>query len=133
MRRLRQMLARFGQSERGAAAVEFALVCMPLVLLSVGVVEFGRAFNVQNDLAYAADVGTRAMLVHKDISPAQVESAIREAFTGGTSSDLETHFGTEIVGERTFRTITLVYPLSLGVPGLTSKTFSLSVERRLPM
>ncbi|HKU29947.1 MAG TPA: TadE/TadG family type IV pilus assembly protein, partial [Arthrobacter sp.] len=41
-------------SERGAAAVEFALVAPILVLLVLGIMEFGRAYNAQVSLTNAA-------------------------------------------------------------------------------
>jgi Flp pilus assembly protein TadG len=52
-------IARRRRSERGAAAVEFAIV-MPLVLLLVcGIVDFGRMLNVQITLSAAAREGAR--------------------------------------------------------------------------
>ena len=47
------------RSERGAAAVEFALVLPVLIVLVLGIVEFGRAFQVQSTLAAAAREGVR--------------------------------------------------------------------------
>jgi len=48
------------RSDRGAAAVEFALVAPILILLVVGIAEFGRAYNVQNSLSAAAREGVRS-------------------------------------------------------------------------
>jgi Flp pilus assembly protein TadG len=50
--------------ERGAAAVEFALILPILLLLVLGLVEFGRAFNVQISLTNAAREGARYMAIH---------------------------------------------------------------------
>lgn len=38
-------------SDRGAAAVEFALVVPILILLVLGIAVFGRAYNIQSGLA----------------------------------------------------------------------------------
>jgi Flp pilus assembly protein TadG len=45
--------------ERGAAAVEFALLLPVLLLLVFGIVDFGRALNAQITLTQAAGEGVR--------------------------------------------------------------------------
>ena len=57
MRRLR----RLGRSEGGAAAVEFAAVLGPLLLLIFGVFEFGRLLWVREALQETAMAGARCM------------------------------------------------------------------------
>ena len=47
--------------ERGAAAVEFALIMPVLLALVLGVVEFGHAYSVQTQLSGAAREGVRSM------------------------------------------------------------------------
>jgi Flp pilus assembly protein TadG len=60
-------------SERGAAAVEFALVLPILIMLLLGIVEFGRIFNVQVSVTNAAREGARVMAIEND--PAQAAAA----------------------------------------------------------
>ena len=48
-----------GSSERGAVAVEFALILPLLVMLVFGIVDFGRAYNAQITLTQAAREGAR--------------------------------------------------------------------------
>jgi Flp pilus assembly protein TadG len=50
-------------SERGAVAVEFALVAPILIMLLLGIMEFGRAYSVQATLTNAAREGVRAMAI----------------------------------------------------------------------
>ena len=52
------------RSERGAAAVEFALVVPVLLLLLLGIIEFGRAYNTQISLTHAARETARHMVIH---------------------------------------------------------------------
>ena len=47
--------------DRGAAAVEFALVAPLFLLLVFGVVDFSRAFSIQLTLSDAAAEGTRTL------------------------------------------------------------------------
>ncbi|WP_298585390.1 TadE/TadG family type IV pilus assembly protein [uncultured Kocuria sp.] len=51
------------RSERGAAAVEFALVVPILLALVLGIMEFGRAYNAQISLTHAARETARTMAI----------------------------------------------------------------------
>ncbi|BDE58842.1 pilus assembly protein [Rhodococcus hoagii] len=59
------------RSESGAAAVEFALVVPILILLVLGIIEFGRAYNIQNSLSAAAREGVRVMAISKNATAAK--------------------------------------------------------------
>ena len=63
--------------ERGATAVEFAFIVPLLVLLVLGIAEFGHAFQVQGTLSAAAREGVRMMALQND--PAAARQAVRNA------------------------------------------------------
>jgi Flp pilus assembly protein TadG len=63
--------------ERGATAVEFAFIVPLLLLLVLGIAEFGHAFQVQGTLSAAAREGARAMALRND--PAAARAAVRDA------------------------------------------------------
>ena len=56
---MRRRLARSAARDRGAAAVEFALLLPVLLLLVFGIIDFGRALNAQITLTQAAREGAR--------------------------------------------------------------------------
>ena len=63
------------RSERGASAVEFAFIVPLLLLLAVGIAEFGRAFQVQGTMSAAAREGVRTMALQND--PAAARATVR--------------------------------------------------------
>jgi Flp pilus assembly protein TadG len=65
------------REQRGASAVEFALIVPLLVLLVLGIAEFGHAFQVQGTLSAAAREGVRAMALQND--PAAARAVVRNA------------------------------------------------------
>jgi Flp pilus assembly protein TadG len=65
------------RSERGATAVEFAMIMPLLIVLVLGIAEFGRAFQVQGTLSAAAREGVRLMALQND--PAAARTAVRNA------------------------------------------------------
>lgn len=56
---MRRPTARNAPRDRGAAAVEFALLLPLLLLLLFGIIDFGRALNAQITLTQAAREGAR--------------------------------------------------------------------------
>jgi Flp pilus assembly protein TadG len=67
------------RSERGATAVEFAFIVPLLLVLVIGIVEFGHAFQVQGTLSAAAREGVRAMALRND--PVDARAVARNAAT----------------------------------------------------
>ena len=59
------------RGERGAAAVEFALILPILILLVLGLIEFSRVYNIQISLSNAAREGARTMAVQNSLSIAR--------------------------------------------------------------
>jgi len=68
-------------TDHGAAAVEFALVAILLLMLVFGIAEFGRMWLLQSSLSAAARDGARTMAVKNDQDEA--EAAAEAVFTSG--------------------------------------------------
>jgi len=75
------------RKERGAVAVEFALVLPLLVLLVAGIADFGRAYYLQTTLSGAAREGVRVMALRNDASAAR--AAARNAASPLALSDAQ--------------------------------------------
>ncbi|MCZ2814849.1 TadE/TadG family type IV pilus assembly protein [Modestobacter sp. VKM Ac-2984] len=74
------MVGRRLRGERGASAVEFAMIVPLLIVLVLGIAEFGHAFSVQGTLSAAAREGARAMALQND------QAAARSAVRGAAST-----------------------------------------------
>jgi len=68
--RFRRRPARRLLGERGAAAVEFALVVPVLLVLLFGIIEFSKALNTQATLSAAAREGARTMITAGTVATA---------------------------------------------------------------
>src|SRR3954470_9221845 len=65
------------RDERGASAVEFAFIVPLLIMLVLGIAEFGHAFQVQGTLSAAAREGVRVMALQND--PVKARDVVRQA------------------------------------------------------
>ena len=80
-----------GHFDRGAAAVEMALVMPLLILMVMGIIDFGRIFNGEIQLSQAAREGARvAALGFSETNVKTRTSAAlnNPAFQGGTATIL---------------------------------------------
>jgi Flp pilus assembly pilin Flp len=57
------VLDRFARDQRGSPAVEFAMIAPILILLVLGIVQFGFAFFTYNEMMNGAREGARRMAV----------------------------------------------------------------------
>lgn len=127
----RAQLHRLAGCASGAAATEFALVGLLLVSLLFGIFEFGRALFLRNQLALAADIATRQILLDPPETGSdldRLEAVIRNAVAfdqGELQVELELPSPERIVP------MTLRYPLTLLVPDPFQKNITLSVDRRI--
>ena len=71
------MHLRRGSREHGASAVEFALILPILVLLLLGIMQFGFIFATQQGLEAAAREGGRLAAIGRDVTSGNVEAAVQ--------------------------------------------------------
>jgi Flp pilus assembly protein TadG len=111
-------------SERGAAAVEFAIVVPVLISLLLGIMEFSRAYNAQASLSAAAREGVRVMAITND--PAASRTAAENtavslnpllADSNITFKNLDTGTTTCSSGSRIAVTITYTLSTLTGIAG----------------
>ncbi|MEV7131410.1 TadE/TadG family type IV pilus assembly protein [Arthrobacter sp. NPDC093128] len=106
-------------SERGAAAVEFAILAPVLVMLLLGITEFGRAYNAQASLSSAAREGVRVMAISNDQAAARTAAKNAAVSLKPALTDANISFGTASCAPNVQMTITISYNLSTmtGVAG----------------
>jgi Flp pilus assembly protein TadG len=122
------MVRRTKRVERGAAAVEMALVLPVLLLLIGGIVDFGRAYFTQIMLTNAAREGARAGIVQGNVVNRANAAGLTTpgwqtpTFTGDCAA---TPTGDIVVSTRA----TFSYFFLSAVPGVTSPTTLTSTAR----
>lgn len=70
---LRRYICRLKKNDRGAAIIEFAIVLPVLVILVLGIIEFGWVLNGYITITGAAREGARAAIVDEDYDKAVKE------------------------------------------------------------
>lgn len=103
-------------SDRGAAALEFALVVPVLLALVLGIIEFGRAYNIQTTLSNAARDGVRVMALENSVTAARTatrNSASPLDLSRATISVTPTSCAATTTTPAGTATVTITYPFEL--------------------
>lgn len=106
--------------EKGAVAVEFALILPVLVLLLFGIIEFGRAYNAYVTVTHAAREGARLAAVG-DFDTQVVEE---RAYPLDVTVEGPTYPNGNVHGEPV--EVSVSYPYQLQIPLWGSLNFDLS-------
>lgn len=123
---------RLARCDKGAASIEFALVGLVAITLFLGIIEFGRSLYMRNEMSYAMDLAERQILTNPTVANADLETVIRNAITFEVPANLQITFGTTSVNGLAFRTVLIRYPVTLLIPGLTTRSFTLKIDRIVP-
>jgi len=130
---VRDWFARLKRCENGAVAVEFALVGLSSIALILGITELGRGLYMRNEMYYAMDLAERKILTNPSVPNTEIETVVRKAITFEAPASLQITFGSKTVNGLIFRTVLISYPVTLLIPGLTSSSFMLKVDRIVPL
>jgi Flp pilus assembly protein TadG len=134
----RRLLRGFTQGrsgERGATAVEFALVAPVFLLFVLGIMDLGRLFYIKNIMQYAVEQAARYVMVNPTISQTALETyAENQAATLFSEITFTADApGTDVVGEVTYRTISADYTFNYMMPLMPVGDVPLNVISRTPV
>ena len=89
----------FRRCQSGAAAIEFAIIALVLVMVCLGVIELGRALFLRNELSFAADFAARKILTDKAEDHEKLSQALLE-YENARRLAPHDPWVLEVVGER---------------------------------
>ena len=98
--------------ESGQAMVEFALILLPLLLLVVGIIQFGIGLNYWLDMNRLANQGARWAVVNAWPNCPRGQAGTCTSATLGPSNSLPTYLKSQAVtsGLKSASTVTVCYP-----------------------
>jgi Flp pilus assembly protein TadG len=113
--------------DRGAAAVEFALVLPLLLLIVFGIIDFGRAYNAQIELTQAAREGVRLAALSQSNVVSRTQAAASPLTSVGVTVTACAAGSTGDAVVKTTYTFTFITPVS-AIAGLFGSSFGTSMS-----
>jgi len=124
------------KSEKGASAVEFALILPILIILVFGIVQFGIAYNNYIALTHAAREGARLAAVNMDeiLGIEEFENRIKESapsvsIESITLSGQDGNIGDSVAVTVTGEVLNIEIPLAGSWPVQLTSTATLRIEQ----
>ena len=126
--RLRRFLRALIRSERGAAAVEMALVATPFLMLLFGIVEIGMIFLISASLENGMDLAARTIRTGQlqtgsAATAAAFQTTICNTF-GWMQSDCTKNLSIDVRTYTTFASVTAPQPVTNGVFNTAALSFT---------
>ena len=137
--------ARLWHSRRAATAVEFALVAPVFLMMTIGVLEMGRAMFIKSAIQFTVEATARYAAVNEpaDLADATIMSAYITSLEV-YAADEYTNSGAGLTGatfvvtredanNRTYMSITGSYDFSVFVPLISIPDITLQSKSRMPV
>ncbi len=127
-RRSKRLLRSLILSERGAAAVEMALVAVPFLMLLFGIVEIGLIFMISTSLENGMDLAARTIRTGQlqtagGATAASFKTTICNSF-GWFQADCNTNLAVDVRTYSTFASVTAPQPVQNKVFNNAALTFT---------
>lgn len=119
------------RAERGATAVEFALVAPVFLLFVLGIADFGRLFWVKNLMQYGAEQTARYAMVTPSATTADL-ATYADGEVGNLQGGISWTVGTETIDGVEYRIITASNTFTFLMPLLNSN-LALEAMSRTPI
>ena len=117
--------------DRGAVMVELALILPILVMLLVGIIEFGRAYSAQVSIQGAAREGARSLALKE--SSGAVDSAVQGAAGSAQVTSVTKAACPAVVSGATtaYATVTVNATFTFSIPFVSLGTKNMSATARM--
>jgi TadE-like protein len=125
------MKAQTKERDRGAVMVELALVLPVLLMIMIGIVEFGRAQSYQESIYGAAREGARVLALGQ---PSKVNAAVNGASGSATVTSITTGGSCPANADPAnpvYATVTVRARITFGIPFVNLGTKTLSATARM--
>lgn len=116
MRNFRKTIRGFWRDSKGASALEFALVALPMIFFLFGIIEFGRALYTQQNLAYATDLASRQLYIDPVATDATLSTVISNNMDMIDPAKLSITLTSGSIGGVASRNISVNYQFDFLVP-----------------
>jgi uncharacterized protein (UPF0333 family) len=126
------MKRKFIKNEKGQALIEFALLLPMLLLLVLGMIEYGWLLNAKITLNSAAREGVRLAIV-LNVTDAELKDKVYDEITKSIAGSGLTVIKEDITIDKDYRSIDSVDDLIVKVKGTVQPIIGLFVHEAVPM
>lgn len=128
---IRRRLIALWRCRRGASALEFALIALPLVLFTFGIIEFARLMFVEQEVVYAADRAARVLYISPTATQAELDAALQGSFWVINPAKLSVSYGATTVAGQPGVNLNITYVFDFLVPLISPAPLTITHNRTI--
>lgn len=126
-------LLRLRHGDRGAVAVEFALVAPIFLIFVLGLIDFGRLFWIRSTMQYAVEQASRYALVNSTATASQLVTYAGTQTSGMDLTGLTFSATKTASGGANYATITATYQFTFLIPIIPIGDITLDAKSMTPI
>ena len=121
----------FFRCQRGVVSIEFAFVGLLLIVLTIGLIEIGRALFMMNELSHAADRASRVVLLNFSVGESELRDAVVGNFLISLMPESLSILSPAPATGASFRVVELEYEFTPLISDFIIDSLVMSVDRRI--
>jgi Flp pilus assembly protein TadG len=121
------------RDERGASALEFALVLPVFAAMMFGTIQTGMAFYYAGSIQYALERTARLTMVEQDMTATQVQTAFDSEVSVFTDDSIIVNYVVDNSGDVPVAQLTTTFPFEVVIPFVPTFTLTFDAEARVPL
>lgn len=131
---LSRFVRRFGRSQSGAGALEFAICAPVLILMLFALVEFGRTQHSMSNVRFQLEKAGRYLALHPEATQADLDQVVRNGLQDIGGGTITVALRTEDGGPTgRIGVVTATYRRKLTLPGMGEFPMNYSAAVETPM
>lgn len=127
------MLKKFGRSDSGASALEFALVLPIFASMLFGTIQMGLAYYTAGSVQYALERTARLTMVDQDMTANQVQAAFANELETFTDQNISISYSVDDSGDVPIAIFAATYEHHFVIPFVPTFDVEFPVETRVPL
>lgn len=130
---MQRFLAGFRRDRSGASALEFAILLPVFLTMLFGTIQMGLLFFQAGTVQYALEETARDVMVRQDMTPAQVNSAIRDRLQALTSVEVQVTYLIENIGDASVAHVNASFTQEVFIPFVPVFHVPLAAKTSVPL
>jgi Flp pilus assembly protein TadG len=132
MSAMRRFIKRFGQNEKGASALEFALVAPLFMSMTFGTIQMGLAYYTASSVQFALERVARTRMV-STLNTTQMQTAFNTELAKYTTKTVSLSYSLTTVSGVNVAQLSATYTHSFVIPFVPSFSVAFPVTTKVPV
>lgn len=130
---MRRVITCFKGDSGGASALEFAILLPVFLTMLFGTIQIGLLFFQAGTVQYALEETARDVMVRQDMTPAQIEGAIRNRLQNLTLVDVQVTYAVETIGDASVARVNASFTQQVIIPLVPTFEVPLTAQASVPL